>query len=71
MQYPGAIYHVMNRGDRLFGEWGILMASQARREQFAGQMEARRRVEGAGEFEPEGLDSWVLRSAGQRITLRP
>jgi hypothetical protein len=47
MQYPGAIYHVMNRGNRLFGEWGIPMDRPAGREQFAGQMEACRMAEGA------------------------
>jgi hypothetical protein len=57
VQYPGAIYHAMNRGGRLFGEWGIPTDSAAGREQFAGQMEARRRVEGAAEFEPTG---WCL-----------
>ena len=76
VQYPGAIYHVMNRGDplylqepaqrpgwlrvdRLLGEWGIPKDSPAGREQFAGQMEARRRAEGQGE--PE-LDGWCLGS---------
>jgi hypothetical protein len=54
VQYPGAIYHVMNRRDRLFAEWGIPMDSPAGWEQFAGQMEARRRAEGAGKFEPKG-----------------
>jgi hypothetical protein len=47
VQYPGAIYHVMNRGNRLFGEWGIPMDRPAGREQFAGQMEACRMAEGA------------------------
>jgi len=125
VQYPGAIYHVMNRGDRreaiftddqdrlllrlcdyvhlnpvraglirpeavlqtyrwssyaaylqeparrpawlrvdrLFGEWGIPLDSPAGREQFAGQMEARRRAEGTGEFEPKG---WCLGSEAFR-----
>jgi hypothetical protein len=47
------------RVDRLFGEWGIPLDSPAGREQFAGQMEARRRAEGTGEFEPKG---WCLGS---------
>jgi hypothetical protein len=100
VQYPGAVYHVMNRGDRreaifhddqdrvlieseqplhsyplylqqpakrppwlrvdrLLGEWGIPKDSPAGREQFAGQMETRRRADGAGEFEPRG---WCLGS---------
>ncbi len=114
VQYPGAVYHVMNRGDRrepifnddqdrllfletlgeacektdwqihawclmsyplylqepakrpawlrvdrLLGEWGIPRDSPAGREQFAGRMEARRRAEGAGEYEPHG---WCLGS---------
>jgi REP element-mobilizing transposase RayT len=47
------------RVDRLLGEWGIPKDSPAGREQFAGQMEARCRAEGAGEYEPEG---WCLGS---------
>ena len=58
-QYPGAIYHVMNRRNRLFWEWGIPIDCPAGREQFAGQMEARRQAEGAVEFEPKG---WRLGS---------
>jgi hypothetical protein len=46
VQYPGTIYHVMNRRDRLFGEWGIPMDSPAGREQIAGEIEACRRAEG-------------------------
>ena len=42
------------RVDRLLGEWGIPKDSQAGREQFAGQMETRRRAEGLGEYEPNG-----------------
>jgi REP element-mobilizing transposase RayT len=45
------------RVDRLLGEWGISKDSSAGRRQFAGLMEARRRAEGAGEYEPEG---WCL-----------
>ena len=86
VEYPGAIYHAMNRGDRrepiftndyplhlqeaaqrpawlrvdrLLGEWGIPKDSAAGREQFAGQMEARRRAEGVGGYEPQG---WCLGS---------
>jgi len=47
------------RVDRLFGEWGIPKDSVAGREQFAGLMEARRRAEGTGEYQPEG---WCLGS---------
>ena len=47
------------RVDRLLGEWGIPKDSPAGREQFAGQMEARRRAEGTGEYEPQG---WCLGS---------
>src|SRR5512137_1799867 len=107
VQYPGAIYHVMNRGDRreavfvddedrelflatlseacqktdwqmhawisyplyrqepkgrpswlrvdrLLGEWGIPTDSPAGRQEFAGRVEARRRAEGASDYEPTG-----------------
>jgi hypothetical protein len=47
------------RVDRLLGEWGIPKDSPAGREQFAGQMEARRRAEGTGDYEPQG---WCLGS---------
>jgi hypothetical protein len=47
------------RVDRLLGEWGIPRDSQAGREEFAGRMEARRRAEGTGEYEPRG---WCLGS---------
>jgi REP element-mobilizing transposase RayT len=47
------------RVDRLFGEWGIPKDSVAGREQFAGLIEARRRAEGTGEYQPEG---WCLGS---------
>ena len=49
------------RVDRLLGEWGIPKDSAAGREQFAGQMEARRRAEGVGDYEPQG---WGL---GKRV----
>jgi len=42
------------RTDRLLGEWGIPKDSPAGRAEFAGHMEARRRAEGKGEYEPEG-----------------
>jgi REP element-mobilizing transposase RayT len=45
------------RVDRLLGEWGVPMDTPASRVEFAGRMEARRRAEGAGEYEPEG---WYL-----------
>ena len=45
------------RVDRLLGEWGIPKDSSAGRRQFAGQMEARRRSQGDGEYEPQG---WYL-----------
>ena len=54
------------RVDRLFGEWGIPVDSPVGREQFAGQMEARRRAEGMGEFEPKG---WCLGSEAFRQEL--
>jgi putative transposase len=47
------------RVDRLLGEWGIPKDSPAGRAQFAGHMEARRRAEGSGEYEPKG---WCLGS---------
>jgi REP-associated tyrosine transposase len=47
------------RVDRVLGEWGIPMDSPAGRQEFAGRMEARRRAEGAGEYEPAG---WYLGS---------
>jgi hypothetical protein len=47
------------RVDRLFGEWGIPKDSPAGRQQFAAQMEGRRRAEGTGEYEPSG---WYLGS---------
>jgi hypothetical protein len=47
------------RVDRLLGEWGIPKDSPAGRQQFAGQMETRRRAEGLGEYEPTG---WCLGS---------
>jgi REP element-mobilizing transposase RayT len=47
------------RVDRLFGEWGIPKDSPAGREQFALQMEARRRAELKGDYEPGG---WCLGS---------
>lgn len=47
------------RVDRLLGEWGIPMDTAAGRAEFAGHMEARRRAEGAGQYEPEG---WCLGS---------
>jgi hypothetical protein len=42
------------RVDRLLGEWGIPADSAAGRAEFAGRMEARRRAEGLGDYEPEG-----------------
>ena len=45
------------RADRLLGEWGIAKDSPAGREQFAGLMEARRRAEGTGDYQPLG---WCL-----------
>jgi REP element-mobilizing transposase RayT len=42
------------RVDRLLGEWGIPKDSPAGREQFAARMEARRRAELTGEYEPGG-----------------
>src|SRR5204862_7782740 len=45
--------------DRLLGEWGILNDSPAGRKQLSGLMEARRRGEGSGEYEPQG---WCLGS---------
>ena len=47
------------RVDRVLGEWGIPQDSPAGREEFAGRMEARRRAEGAGQYEPKG---WCLGS---------
>jgi len=42
------------RVDRLLGEWGIPKDSSAGREQFALQMERRRKAEAQGELEPQG-----------------
>ncbi|HEV2394290.1 MAG TPA: transposase [Verrucomicrobiae bacterium] len=47
------------RVDRLLGEWGIPKDSTAGRGQLAGLMEARRRAEGLGEYQPKG---WYLGS---------
>ena len=47
------------RVDRVLGEWGIPTDSSAGRQEFAGRMEARRRAEGLGEYEPTG---WYLGS---------
>ncbi len=47
------------RVDRLLGEWGIPADTPAGRREFAGRVEARRRAEGAGEYEPAG---WYLGS---------
>jgi putative transposase len=47
------------RVDRLLGEWGIPKDSPAGRAEFAGHMEARRRAEGKGGYEPAG---WCLGS---------
>jgi len=47
------------RVDRLLGEWGILKDSPAGGQEFAGRMEARRRAEGSGQYEPHG---WCLGS---------
>jgi REP element-mobilizing transposase RayT len=47
------------RVERLLGEWGIPKDSPAGREQFAGQMEARRRAEEVGDYTPAG---WCLGS---------
>jgi hypothetical protein len=54
------------RVDRLLGEWGIPKDSPAGRQEFAGKMEARRRAEGAGEYEPKG---WCLGSEAFRPEL--
>jgi len=54
------------RVDRLLGEWGIPKDSPAGREQFAGLMEARRRAEELGDFEPQG---WCLGSEAFRQEL--
>ena len=42
VQYPGAIYHVMSRGDRQLGEHGIGQDTPAGREEFERHPEARR-----------------------------
>lgn len=42
------------RVDRLLGEWGIPADTAAGRREFAGRLEARRRAEGSGEYEPAG-----------------
>ena len=42
------------RVDRLFGEWGVPQDSPAGRQEFARRVEARRRAEQAGEYEPVG-----------------
>src|SRR4029434_9461901 len=42
------------RVDRVLGEWGIAKDSPAGLQEFAGLMEARRRAEGDGEYEPRG-----------------
>jgi hypothetical protein len=47
------------RVDRLLGEWGIPKDSPSGRQEFAGRMEARRRAEGGGGYEPQG---WCLGS---------
>ena len=54
------------RVDRLLGEWGIQKDSPAGREQLAGLMEARRRSEGSGQYEPGG---WCLGGEGFRQEL--
>jgi len=66
VEYPGAIYHVMNRGDRrepifkddadrqrfveTLGEYGIPKDSPAGRQQLGRALEARRGAEEGGEF---------------------
>ena len=52
--------------DRLLGEWGIPNDSAAGRQGFGGRVEARRRAEGAGDYEPQG---WCLGSEGFRQEL--
>ncbi len=54
VQFPGAIYHVMNRlrVDRLLEEWGIPMDTAAGRERFAMRVEVRRAAETQEDFEP-------------------
>jgi len=47
------------RVDRLLGEWGIPKDCPAGRREFAGRMEARRRDEGSGDYEPQG---WCIGS---------
>ena len=42
------------RVDRVLGEWGVAKDSPAGREQFAAQIEARRRAEAAGDYELKG-----------------
>ncbi len=42
------------RVDRLLGAWGVPKDSWAGREEFGGRMEARRRAEGASEYQPAG-----------------
>ena len=57
--YPGYLEEPQRRSvwlrvDRLLGEWGIPTDSPAGRQELAGRMEARRRAEGSGEYEPRG-----------------
>ena len=57
VEYPGAIYHIMSRGDRredvLFGAHGIREDNAAGRKQFEERMEWRRRAEADdAEWEP-------------------
>ena len=54
------------RVDRLLGEWGIPEDSGAGRAQLARHMEARRRAEGLGEYEPR---EWYLGSEEFRAEL--
>ena len=54
------------RVDRLLGEWGVPEDSSAGRAELAGRMEARRRAEGLGEYEPP---EWYLGSEEFRAEL--
>ena len=65
VQYPGAIYHVMNRGpqrvdilriDRLLGERGIRWDQPGAAGQFSAAMEARRQGELEEQFKPVRAD---------------
>jgi hypothetical protein len=66
IQYPGAIYHVMKRVDRLLAEWSIARDSAAGRRVFGERTEGRRGEDTSEELKALSCaDAWGVKPSGR------